>query len=82
MGRHKVWCDTRIPDFYLPCNCKPGAELTQHDLHIRRQERERCAKVCDVFAQDAHFEYSNDPARAAAADLAKRIARSIRLMED
>lgn len=56
--------------------------MKQHDTEIRRQERERCATVADVFAEDAHFEYPTDTERRAAADMAHRLARDIRLMED
>lgn len=80
--KHLVWCDSRILDAHLPCNCTGPISHEQMDTELRRAERERCAKVADVFAADAHFEYSNDVAREAAADVARRVARDLRLMED
>lgn len=79
--KHLVWCDSRILDAHLPCNCTP-VNHEQLDTDIRRAERERCAKIADVFADDAHYEYSNDIARSAAMDMARRIARDLRLAED
>lgn len=80
--KHLIWCDTHIQDAHLPCTCTGPISHEQLDTEIRRAERERCATVADVFATDAYHEYGNDVAREAAADMARRIARDLRVVED
>lgn len=77
-NKHKAWCDSHILDVHLPCTCKRGL----FDTEIRRAERERCATLADVLATSACFEYGSLIAQEVAEDMARRIARELRLMED